>query len=311
MPYVAQEKRQQQLDQAVQRLDGPAQTTRPISGEGYEAQAAALAPAAQPGMAPLGVVQAKPADTATVESEKTEGLVPTRGSLLGWPMWVVPDGYEGPMPTGNWISGSSKAKTEELFSMIKGGGTSIQIFDDPGTAHHSGDPLPYPGFTTKVLKMLKRLLTTPTGRDIVRAASAGPTIEIRPSYLHYAKLFSDEESSFDPTGRGSSSVMYLQPYFSDQTLLVEDKDGNEIAMPVFLVLGHELIHAVHAQDGEMTPDVAGGSGNLPEEYATMHARTGRTENALRREHGLGERYGHSGRYTNARTTTVEGGGAGG
>jgi hypothetical protein len=78
-----------------------------------------------------------------------------------------------------------------------------------------------------------------------------------------------------------------------------DAAGNELAAPVFLNLGHELGHAIHMQRGTATrnaeapgffetrADQSAYRGDR-EEYVNIEGN----ENALRAEHGLGERKGH-------------------
>ena len=112
--------------------------------------------------------------------------------------------------------------------------------------------------------------------------------------------------------QGSSSVVYLDPNLSNKSFVVRDKDGNELASPVFLILGHELVHAIHNQDGD-NDAAASGSAGYPnkEEEETIGDRHDMTENALRREHGLGVRSGHWARDTGHRSATVSGGATGG
>jgi hypothetical protein len=75
--------------------------------------------------------------------------------------------------------------------------------------------------------------------------------------------------------------------------------NQELATPVFILLGHELGHAIHMQRGTVTENI-----NIPnffcdnndkvaygdnmEEYINING----TENSLRSEHGLGRRKGH-------------------
>jgi hypothetical protein len=83
----------------------------------------------------------------------------------------------------------------------------------------------------------------------------------------------------------------------DSRLLNEK--NQELATPVFILLGHELGHAIHMQRGTSTEninipnffcdknDMVAYGGNM-EEYVNIEG----TENSLRREHGLGRRKGH-------------------
>jgi len=81
-----------------------------------------------------------------------------------------------------------------------------------------------------------------------------------------------------------------------------DKDGNEIVVPVFISLGHELSHALHNLHGVASGDVEaqdlepiaapginiGDYSGILEEAVTIRG----AENTLRREHGLTERHSH-------------------
>jgi hypothetical protein len=105
-------------------------------------------------------------------------------------------------------------------------------------------------------------------------------------------------------GAGSSSTITypadLRDGSDDPMSRYVDEAGNEIIVPVFIALGHELGHALHslqgAQSGEaqsLEPIAAAGinpaeySGTL-EEIVTIRG----VENRLREEHGITERHSH-------------------
>jgi hypothetical protein len=104
-------------------------------------------------------------------------------------------------------------------------------------------------------------------------------------------------------GKGADVRVMVPTNLNDKSDLKEsrmaDPAGNELATPVFIALGHELGHGRHMQRGTVTRgvDLAGifkaqgdrndYAGNA-EEYINIQG----TENALRTEHGLGQRRGH-------------------
>jgi hypothetical protein len=97
---------------------------------------------------------------------------------------------------------------------------------------------------------------------------------------------------FEP-GPGSGAAILVDPELRDDTTLVYDADGNEIADPLFIILGHELIHARHATlgmidlGGIVDPDYP----NV-EEWLTIADTWNISENQIREEHGLPARDGH-------------------
>ncbi len=240
-----------------------------------------------------------------------EAAKPEKGKLLGWDIMVVPDGYKGALPTTNWIFKKQKTEAEDLFKKIEAGTTSIKIHETSGTDWgHTNDS--YPGFKEKVIKALKRLMTIPPGRKLLKQlAEGGKDVTIRPSKKVTGAAAGAHDDAASKNGKGSASTVYLDPNLSDKSVKVYDKDGKKLATPVFLALGHELIHASHNQAGTRDTTKTGDAWDNQEEKNTIESGPGVTENDLRRSLGLGKRHGHGGEMGADRTKTVQGGGAGG
>lgn len=242
-----------------------------------------------------------------------EGNEPKPGEFLGWPMLIVPDDYKGPLPNTTWIYQSAKDEFETLYNEIAAGSTSLKISEHSGTVNGDAADTKYPGFQDKVLKALKRLMTTPSGRTLLKAlAEGGYKVTIRPSAHGLATTGRNNDANAK-NGKGTGSTIYFDPHFGDRTIKVFDKDGNELATPFFLALGHELIHAFHNEKGTNARDQvpSNAAWDNKEEENTINGAKGVTENKLRKEHGLGKRFGHGGKVTANRSKTVAGGKAGG
>jgi hypothetical protein len=106
------------------------------------------------------------------------------------------------------------------------------------------------------------------------------------------------ETATGQAGKGSGTIIDIDPSLTDEDIKVKDKDNKEISDPVFIILGHELIHAQHNASGRnrrSQPAVGGGYTNKEEEETVATGPT--TENMLRSEHGLKARHGSVGRDT--------------
>lgn len=104
-------------------------------------------------------------------------------------------------------------------------------------------------------------------------------------------------------GEGSDVKVTMPSDLTESSLHYEnrliDSQDHELIAPIFSTLNHELGHAAHMQEGAVTSkaksmmelvddrDSLGGWSNM-EEYINIKG----TENALRKEYGLGERKGH-------------------
>jgi hypothetical protein len=98
-------------------------------------------------------------------------------------------------------------------------------------------------------------------------------------------------------GAGDDSFVNLDPNVGDGDLKVHDAAGNDISDPVYIFLGHELIHARHIAAGVVdTGAPVDASYGIKEDETTI--ATGRlSENDLRSEHGLTKRHDHGGSDT--------------
>ena len=84
-----------------------------------------------------------------------------------------------------------------------------------------------------------------------------------------------------------------QTEFSD--IKVNDARGNQISDPVFIFLGHEMIHAHHNQRGRNRRGLAATDGAYSNREEQETVATGAlNENQLRAEHGLTARHGSGG-----------------
>jgi hypothetical protein len=217
--------------------------------------------------------------------------------------WVVPDGTTPADAKrgqkGELIEQTKLAAVEAVWNKIKDGSGSLTITetDDKGGVHA--------GFQASTLKRIGTLMAKPKGRELITTlTNSGKKCTIRPSS---AKIGGGANTNavggFGPDkpsmmtggtkGGGDDAFVNLDPNVGDDDIKVHDAKGNEISDPVYIFLGHELIHATHIQTGEvdMTP-VAGY--DIKEEQSTI-ATGALNENDLRDEHGLKKRYGHTGR----------------
>lgn len=238
--------------------------------------------------------QLKASAIQRVEGDKTPG----RGKCTDFgDYWIVPDDtkvcYVGVV--GEQITESEFAKLEAAYTSIKDGSGQIVVSekDDKGGDHA--------GFKTKTVGQLAKLMSKPLGRKLILALLAGgQKVTIQPTSsmkIASAKRGAGSEENADGTaGAGGTTTIQIDADLADDKVLAFDKAGKEIASPVFLILGHELIHAKHNQEGrnkrsQAPTDAAFGN---KEEEETISTGT-LTENGLRAEHGLGERHGHNGK----------------
>lgn len=117
------------------------------------------------------------------------------------------------------------------------------------------------------------------------------------------RLINGDQTTYYKFGEGSSVTVRMIADLPDSSQYNEsrlaDRGEKELATPVFILLGHELGHALHMQRGTMTDvtdipnfltkheDQVAYSGNR-EEYVNIEGN----ENSLRSEHDLGFRKGH-------------------
>ncbi|MBL8536615.1 MAG: hypothetical protein JNM59_04360 [Hyphomonadaceae bacterium] len=123
------------------------------------------------------------------------------------------------------------------------------------------------GFIVDVALDLAKLMSEPGGAALVRELHASEHVITIVPGTQNTTVFQSQEGSNDGTGTGAT--VYFNP---DQTRGNRDVEGNA-QRPSFVGLGHELGHSRDAVRGEDDPQ-------NPETSAV------RTENVIRREHGL-------------------------
>lgn len=231
-------------------------------------------------------------------SQLAAGRPPGRGICTEFgDYWIVPDNttqcYANVV--GEQITETEFANLQTAWNALKSGSGKIQISenDDGGVAH--------PGFRQNILGQFGRLMSRPTGRAmVVDLINGSHTVTIRPTEtesIAFARIGNGALQNPDGTANvGAGTSIYLDDNLTDDKVLAFDEHGNDLASPVFIILGHELIHATHNAAGvnqTMSAATVAGYSNM-EEQATVTG-PGLSENRLRSEHNLGVRHGSSGR----------------
>ncbi len=254
------------------------------------------------------VLQQNPSVMQRKIQRQDTGEIPGRGvSTEFGEYWVVPDDTVTSYAVeGEQITESEFAQLEATWEALKSGSGNIQIteIDSAGTAHG--------GFKDKILEQFGKLLSRPIGRRLVMdLVNGSQTVTIQPSSHRLiattGQFTNDAFEINNPggtrrAGSGSSCVIEIDADLQDDSIKAYDAVGNEIDSPVFIVLGHELIHAQHITTGEVRGTVNSGGRpvldpasdpayGIAEEEDTI-ATGSLTENGLRNEHGIDERYGH-------------------
>jgi hypothetical protein len=220
-----------------------------------------------------------------------------RAELIGLARyWVVPDGT-GPQAgvADEQMSETSFAALKATWDKLNSGTGQIKINEtgDDGTK--------YAGFKAKMITQFGLLLSKPAGRAVVMSLiSAGHTVTIIPSAprtIGGARRGAGSVEKPDGSANtGGDSTILIEAGLTDTDIVCFDPAGNKISAPIFLILGHELIHATHNDAGRNHREKAAADGaaypNLEEEE-TIATGAGATENKLRAEHGLGVRKGHA------------------
>jgi hypothetical protein len=218
--------------------------------------------------------------------------------------WIVPDDTNKSYPglDGEQITESAFAILENVWSQLESGSGNLVITEkDMNGKDHAG-------FKNNMLTQCGKLLSQPTGRSVVVNLLAGSTnkVTVRPSA---AKMYGGGnairvggadalEKPGGQAGSGSGTIIQIDPSLKDEDIRVNDKDGNEISDPVFIILGHEMIHAQHNRAGRNRRDQAATSGDYSNKEEEQTVATGpTTEKDLRSEHGLKARHGSGGRDT--------------
>jgi hypothetical protein len=151
-----------------------------------------------------------------------------------------------------------------------------------------------------ILTQFGKLLSKPVGRGVVTSLiSAGHTVTIVPSGARTIggarRGAGAVEKADGSSGGGGDSTILIEAGLKDTDIQCFDPAGNRISAPIFLILGHELIHATHNDAGHNRREKAATDAAYPnrEEEETIATGAGATENKLRDEHGLGVRKGHA------------------
>jgi hypothetical protein len=215
--------------------------------------------------------------------------------------WVVPDSTVRSVADaqGEQITQTAFAAAKAAWDKVKDGSGNVKITesDTAGTAHA--------GFKASITAKIGLLMSKPKGRELVTSLlSGGFDVTIRPSA---AKVYGGAqayrggagtlEQANGSAGAGGTTAIEVDPACTDNDIKVYDRNGAEISDPIYIFLGHEMIHARHNQLGRNRRGLAAadaGKYSNREEEETIATGGGITENQLRAEHGLDARVGHGG-----------------
>jgi hypothetical protein len=214
--------------------------------------------------------------------------------------WVVPDGTSHSLVgvQGEQIPEAAFAAVKSTWDKIKDGSDRIKITetDRAGRAHA--------GFKASITTRIGQLMARPSGRQLVTSLLAGGfDMTIRPSSV---KVYGGaqtlglgtgvRENASGTAGAGGASIIEIDPAFTDADIKVYDASGVEISDPVFISLGHEMVHARHNQLGRNRTHLGAADPpryhNREEEETIATGTLSVTENQLRAEHGLAARAGN-------------------
>ncbi|WP_428261228.1 M91 family zinc metallopeptidase [Haliangium sp.] len=238
---------------------------------------------------------------AAIQMEGGDQAPPGRGLCTEFgDYWIVPDSTTTPVAgvEGEQITETEFSAVQADWNKVKDGSGQIRITETDSSGVQHG------GFQASILQRIGLLMSRPTGRQLVRdLVNGSQTVTIRPSA---AQIYGGAnairgsaatlEQADGSSGGGGTTIIQIDPNCSDTDIKVYDAGGNEIADPVYIFLGHEMIHARHNQAGRNRRNLAATDPAYSnrEEQETVEG-AGISENALRREHGLTERHGSGGR----------------
>jgi hypothetical protein len=196
---------------------------------------------------------------------------------------------------GEQITQTNFDALKAVWDKLKTGTGQIKVTDT------GNDGTKYPAFKAMIFTQLGKLLSKPVGRGVVTSLiSAGHTVTIVPSAARTiggARRGAGSVEKADGTsGGGGDSTILIEADLKDTDIQCFDPAGKRISAPIFLILGHELIHATHNDAGHNHREKAATDGAAypnAEEEETIATSAGPTENKLRAEHGLGVRKGHA------------------
>ena len=188
----------------------------------------------------------------------------------------------------------------------------------PGTSNVN-----LPDFAKNNRAMFARIMSRPNGRQLVGELldnSDGNNIPIdirayHPDLVNMGVVGAEANpydnnalarirgasKKFRRRGTGSGSLVGMQDGLQDSINVNQDASGDDLPSPAFILVAHELIHALHNKQGNNRRNVKSQKYNAgaihhgwtnQEEHTTIDMGQGITENDLREEHNLGRRHGH-------------------
>jgi Effector protein len=152
-----------------------------------------------------------------------------------------------------------------------------------------------PDFENVVRKNLQSINSTETGKRLIEKIDQSKH-QVKISYFVKTSCL-QLGSKTDPSKRGKGCDSWI--LFTGSAKDKIDIHLKRLETPSFIDLAHELIHACHNSYGknakeEEYPSIDKGFWTNPEEYKTIFGfeNTKITENRIRKEHGLQERFSH-------------------
>ncbi len=208
--------------------------------------------------------------------------------------WIVPDDtMESYDVIGEQITETEFSKLEAAWVTLKDGKGQLVI------SEKDWNGVDHPGFGAKFLLACGQLMSRPLGRELlVGLINGSQLVTVQPSesrMIAAARRGAGTEEKADGTaGPGGTTTIRFDDDFDDKRVEVFDKDGKQIPEPLFIALGHELIHAKHNAAGRNKRAQASTDPAYPnrEEQDTIEG-SGLSESTLRAEHGLPGRHGHA------------------
>jgi hypothetical protein len=128
-------------------------------------------------------------------------------------------------------------------------------------------------FRAATLTNFASLMQTSAGRSLVGQINAGShKVVIRPGVEPGQLDASPGSDSRKQKGRGDDSTVSMVAGSKDSDMMLATKDGNVLTAPGPIVLGHELVHALHSSKGVSGKDI--GTGKIPEAEMDLWAEGG-------------------------------------
>ncbi|AGP39235.1 hypothetical protein SCE1572_34975 [Sorangium cellulosum So0157-2] len=156
-----------------------------------------------------------------------------------------------------------------------------------------------PDFQNKVIRDLYFLSTTPSGQELFRRLDAsGRPVKIVPESDPQNSFCTANDATAASDGTGTGSTVSYNP---DARVNAYDRNGNPIAEPSQVLLGHEMAHALANAEGRRQtgtdPAPPASQPDIGREEAQAigtgsHNGAYPSENSFRRDLGLPERDNH-------------------